>query len=313
MKRICVVLFVLLSFSLTSFAGPQLKAVTGHRIRVDNNIGDWVGLAPVKENTSTVDKGEYIYRDAKKDDVGPGKYTYPKNQKLKKGADIREFRVTYDDKRIYFMIKTSRPNEWWAPYRLIAIDTDGHYGKTDGSVVLAQGDVDELDSYNGCYAELKVAPELACEYVIGVASTFKGRLWDKDGRLIAKADGNENDTPGFKVADANWYALEIAVPFSMVGDPRGKTWRFIVAAGLQDKDILREVFAKRTEWNGGGSKEKSELEDGADPDVYDLIGANIEDQMKDLSGYKLTDDNPEPKHFTTIRKSFVTVTFAPKK
>jgi len=261
-----------------------------------------------------VDKGEYIYRDAKKDDVGPGKYTDGKKKEVKKGAAIRDFRVTFDNKRIYFMIKTSRPNEWWAPYRLIAIDQDGHYGKTEGSQVLAQGDIDELDSYNGTYAELKVAPNLACEYVIGISSTYKGRIWNSDGQLIAKCEGSENDTPGFKVADANWYAVEVAIPFSLIGDPRGKTWRFIVASGLQENDYAREIYATPDDWHGGGSKDKTKVEDGPDPDVFDLIGASITDQKSDLSSYKATGEEVvDPKYFTTIKKSYVTVTFGQKK
>lgn len=315
MKRVLSIAFVTLSFVFTSYAQQApLKPFKGHRIMVDNNIGDWVGLPPTQENAATIDKGEYIYRDLKGDDVGSGKYTYPSNTSVCKGGDIREFRVTFDNQRIYFMIKTARPNEWWAPYRLIAIDQDGHFGKTSGMQVLAQGDIDELDSYNGCYAELKVAPELACEYVIGVSQTYRGRIWNSDGQLVAKCDGNENDTPGFKVADANWYALEIAVPFSIIGDPRGKSWRFIVAAGLQDKDILREVYAKGDEWHGGGSRDMTTIEDGPDPDVYDLIGANLEEQKQDLSGYRTTAEQiVDPKNFTTIKKSFVTVSFSGEK
>jgi hypothetical protein len=305
-----IVAFVFVSFSATAGYSQQiLPPVTGHRVQVDNNVGDWVGIAPVKENSAAVDKGEFIYRDAKKDDVGPGNYTYGKNEKITKGADIREFRVTFDDKRIYFLLKMDRPNDWWAPYRIIGIDEDGALGKAEGTTILAQGDVDELDTYNGTYAELKVAPNLACEYVIGVSQTYRGRIWDAGGQLIAKCDGNENDTPGFKVADANWYAVEIAIPYTLIGDPRGKTWRFVVAGGLQDKDILREIYATADDWHGGGSRDKSTAEDGPDPDVYDLIGAGLEDQKKDLNGYQPAEGTPDPKNFTTISKSFVTVTF----
>lgn len=306
-------ILVLLAGKNVYSGGILLTPLKGHRIRVDHNIGDWIGLPSVQPNKSVIDKGEFIYRDFKGDDKGPGKYSYPKNPKVSKGADIREFRITYDDKRIYFLIKTSRPNEWWAPYRLIAIDEDGFMGGKKGSTVLAQGDIDELDSYNGCYAELCVDKSLACEYVIGISSTYKGRIWDSNGKLVAKCDGNENDTPGFKVADANWYAIEIAVPFSIIGDPRGKVWRFIVAAGLQDKDILREIYYKQDDWHGGGSKDKTKFEDGPDPDVYDLIGATVEEQKKDLSGYKVSNkQNFEPSDFTVIRNSYITVRFAPK-
>jgi hypothetical protein len=286
--------------------------VTGHSIKMDNNIGDWIGLPPVNENTWCVDKGEYIWKDAKGDDKGAGNYTYGKNEKVRKGADIREFRVTFDDKRIYFLIKTDRPNDWWVGYRLIAIDRDGYSGGREGSTVLGQGDIDELDTYNGCYGELGVAEDLACEFVIGVASTYKGRIWDSNGRLIARVEGQPNDTPGFKVGDANWYAMEIAVPFSIIGDPRGKTWRFIVATGLQDSDHFREIYRQQDDWHGGGSKDPTQFEDGSDPDAYDLIGASPQKQVEDLASYKPYEDHPDPKYFCVIKNSFVTVHFAGK-
>ncbi|KPK41420.1 MAG: hypothetical protein AMJ78_05540, partial [Omnitrophica WOR_2 bacterium SM23_29] len=162
-------------------------------------------------------QGEYIWKDAQGDDTGDGDYTYPINKALKKGADLREFRVTYDKDNLYFLIKTDRPSDWWVPYRLIGIDQDGAKGGTGGTQVLVQGDIDEISFDSGSFGELKVAPELACEYVIGISSTYKGRIWDANGKLIARKEGEADDTPGVKVDDANWNAVEVAIPLKLIG------------------------------------------------------------------------------------------------
>ncbi|MFA5336574.1 MAG: glucodextranase DOMON-like domain-containing protein, partial [Candidatus Omnitrophota bacterium] len=154
---------------------------TGHKIDVDKSIFDWKGAAPEQEDMAAVSEGEYIWKDASGDDTGNGKYTYPLDKQLKKGADLKEFRVTFDDDNLYFLVKTNRPADWWTPYRVIGIDTDGASGGRNGMQVLAEGDIDELSSDSGTYAELKVAPELACEYVVAVSSTYKGRVWDASG------------------------------------------------------------------------------------------------------------------------------------
>ncbi len=282
----------------------------GHAIRIDKDIGDWVGLPPLQENTACVDKGEYIWKDANGDDVGDGNYTYPTNEKLKKGADIREFRVTYDEKKLYLMIRSDRPNDWWVQYRIIGIDKDGAQGTTGGNAVLAQGDIDTLDTYDGCYGELKVAEELGCEIVVGISSTYKVRIWDKNGKLIGAVEGEERQVPGVKVTDCNWYAIEISLPYDIIGDPRGETWRFIVGTGLQDGDHFREICNKpQDEWRPGGSREFSSLEDGVDPDVFDLIGASREEQIEDLSSYDPGGQAGDTDSFCTVKNSYVTVRF----
>ncbi|MFH1779508.1 MAG: glycoside hydrolase family 2 TIM barrel-domain containing protein, partial [Candidatus Omnitrophota bacterium] len=69
------------------------EPIKGHSIAVDKSLRDWTGTPPEEENTATVSQGEYIWKDAEGDDTGDGDYTYPTNKALKKGADLREFRV----------------------------------------------------------------------------------------------------------------------------------------------------------------------------------------------------------------------------
>jgi len=171
MSKIFFVLMITLVFSANCLAAEEAEkglsiaeaakiVVSGHKISVDKSLRDWIGTIPEQEDAATVSEGEYIWNDAKDDDTGDGDYTYPGSRALKKGADLREFRVTYDKDNLYLMIKCDRPGDWWAPYRLIGIDQDGAKGGRGGTQVLAQGDMDELSSDSGSFGELKVSPEL---------------------------------------------------------------------------------------------------------------------------------------------------------
>lgn len=309
------VLVATLVISAVSFAEEATQAVkdlsvaeagkipvVGHAIAVDKNIKDWVGEAPAEENTAVVNNGEYIWKDATGDDTGNGEYTYPLNKALKKGADLKEFRVTYDKDNLYLLIKTDRPSDWWTGYRMIGIHKEG---ATDGMTLLAQGDKDEYNFDSGTFANLKVSPDLACQYVVVISSTYKGRIWDSKGKLIARKEAQPDDTPGFKIEDSNWNAVEVAIPWSLIGgEPAGQTWKFIVAVGQQDNDIVRAVEEQASEWHGGGG-----AANGANPSVYDLAGSDKATQEKELGSYDAEADNGDPKGFATIDKSYLTVNF----
>ena len=307
---ICVCVCVVLYFAFSNFTSAEVRgAFSGHSIKVDGSIGDWVGIAPTTPNTSTISKGEYIWKDAEGDDTGNGRYIYPTNSAFRRAADLEEFRVTWDSRNVYFLIKCSRPGDWWVPYRLIAIDKDGARRGKKGAQVLAQGDIDLLGPDSGTFGELKVEPELACEYVIAISNTFRGRVWNAAGKLVAKTDGKRTDTAGFLIKDSNWSAIEVAIPQRIIGDPSGKTWRFIVATGLEDHGFLREVFRDPTEWHGGGGEDAG-AEDGVDPDVYDLASPDIETQEAELSSYKSLAPAGDTSAFATIKKSYLSVTFS---
>lgn len=313
MKKKNVILSCICFLSFSSFLNCASAEVggtfSGHLISVDGSIGDWVGIAPSKPNTATISKGEYIWKDAEGDDTGNGRYTYPSNIAFKRAAELEEFRVTWDGQNVYFLIKCSRPGDWWAPYRLIAIDEDGAKRGKGGSQVLAQGDIDLLGPDSGTFGELKVSPELACEYVIAISSTFRGRIWDANGKLIAKADGERTDTDGFLIKDSNWSAVEVAIPQRIIGNPAGKTWRFIVATGLEDNGYLREVYRESTEWHGGGGEDTG-VEDDVDPDFYDLASPDRETQESELSSYKSLAPAGDTSSFAMIKNSYLTITFS---
>ncbi len=277
------------------------EPVKGHTIKVDKNTRDWIGAAPDQENTATVSGGEYIWKDTSGDDTGNGHYVYPTNKALAKGADLKEFRVTWDNENLYLMIKCDRPGDFWTPYRLIGIDQDGAKGGKGGTQVLAQGDGDQD---TGCYGNIRVSPELACEYVIGISNSYKGRIWDAKGSLIARKEGDSNDTPGFMVDDASWNSVEVAIPLKLIGgSPAGQTWRFIVGTGLQDNGVLRKVDRDASEWHGGGG-------DANAPFIYDLASPDKKTQEYELNSYKKDGDSGDPDTFAVINRSYLVVTFS---
>ncbi|MFA5147976.1 MAG: glycoside hydrolase family 2 TIM barrel-domain containing protein [Candidatus Omnitrophota bacterium] len=286
------------------------EPLKGHSIKVDKAIRDWVGAAPEQENTATINNGEFIWKDAKDDDTGNGHYTYPTNKAVSKGCDLREFRITWDDENLYMLIKCDRPGDFWAPYRIIGIDTDGAKGGKGGAQVLAQGDPDDVGPDKGSFGEIKVAPELACEYIVGAYNSYKGRIWDAKGKLVASKEAKPDDTPGFKIDDYGWSAVEVAIPWKLLGGspPYGQTWRFIVGIGQQDNDVFREIEKDASEWRGGGGESSDMF--GPDPDIFDLASPDRKTQEFELRSYDPQGEPGNPDSFATIKKSYLVVTFS---
>jgi len=303
-----LILFIVSFGTVFSYIG--VGSLSGHPIRVDGSVADWVGTPPEKYNTAIISKGEYIWKDALNDDTGNGKYTYPKNPAFAKASDLEEFRITWDSKNMYFLIRSSHPGDWWSPVRLIAIDTDGMGGGRRGMKVIQQGDLNSLDADTGTFGELRVSNSLAADYVICIAGTYKGRIWDAKGNLVAKDIGEKTDTRGFKIKDSNMCAVEVQVPLKILGNPAGKTWRFIVAMGTEDKEHLREIHKEADDWYGGGG-EDTFSEDGVDPDYYDLASPSQTTQEIELSSYKPNAPAGDTSAFAVIEKSYLQVKFSP--
>ena len=296
-------LIAVLFFSPTSFAEDAGKIpITGHSIVVNRDMKGWIGVAPEKENSAAVSNGEYIWKDASGDDTGNGRYTYPLERNLKKGADLKEFRVTYDKDNVYFLIRTDSPADWWTGYKIIGIHKEGVPG---GAEVVIQGDKDEPNFDSGTLVNLRVSPALACHYFVAISSTYKGRIWDGNGKLIARRDSQPEDTAGFKIDDDNWEVIQVAIPLKLIGgDPSGQEWKIIVATGQQDSDLARRVESKQSQLHGGGGDDN-----GENPNVYDLAGSDKTTQEKELGSYNPKARAGDPSGFATIDKSFLTVTF----
>jgi hypothetical protein len=302
MRKVIAVLVLLLAVSPV-FGFDLVKPKTIH---VDKNMNDWTGVPPEQENTSCVSSNEFIWKDAKGDDTGNGKYYYPSTQDLARGSDLLEFRVTFDNQNVYFLIKTTRPGNWWAPFRIIGIHKEGQSG---GMSFFPQGDVDTLDPTTGSFGELRVSSALALHYTVAIFGTFKGFVWDEKGKLVARKLGENTDTKGFQVDDDKWSAVEVAIPISIIGNPAGQTWKIIVGVGQEENSHLREIYGEATEWHAGGGEGKDN-EDGVDPDIFDLASPSQEIQEKELASYKEDGEPGDVASFANITQSFITVNFA---
>lgn len=286
-----------------------LAPITGHTIEIDKNIADWRGNLPARDDSWIVDQGEFIWRDAQGDDKGPGSYTYPTNAAFANAADIREVRITWDSKNLYILIKCMRPGDYWAAYRIVGIHKENSLEPS--TTLLAQGNPEDRNPEEGCMGNIKVSQELACQYVIGLSSTWKVFVWNAKNKLIAKRIGKDDDTSGLRMDDASWAAVEVAIPLEIIGNPAGQTWKFIVGAGLQEGEYFRTVQGEQTEWHGGGG-DGDDKEPGACPAIYDLAGAPRPAQEKDLASYRRGGSSGDSSGFAVIKNSCLTVKFADK-
>jgi beta-galactosidase/beta-glucuronidase len=279
----------------------------GHKIKVDKNTTDWIGVPPKKDNTWVLSNNEFIWKDSLGDDKGPGTYTYPASPSFKDAADIKEVRITFDDRCLYIYIRGAKPGDWWAPYRLIGIHKEG--SQEAASEILAQGSYEQVSADAGCYGNIRVSPELACQYVVGVSGTYKGRIWNGKGELVAKKVSDSNDTPEFKIDDENWETIEMAVPYTVVGNPAGQTWKFIIGMGVQDNDYLRSVVENASEWNGGGGAGEANGALSLTPKLYDITGSDVKTQQKELGSFDPAGKAGDPKAFAVLNESCLSVTF----
>jgi hypothetical protein len=207
------------------------------------------------------------------------------------------------------LIKCRKPGDYWAAYRLVGIHKEN--SSEPFTTLLAQGNPEDRDPESGCMGNIKVAPELACQYVIGLSSTWKVYVWNAKNKLIAKRVGKDDDTPGLRMDDENWSAVEVAIPLEIIGNPAGQTWKFVVGVGLQESDYLRSVEAEQSEWHGGGAV-GDDKEPGASPNLYDLAGAPKALQDEDLASYRRGGTNSDSSGFAIIKNSYLTVKFADK-
>lgn len=245
------------------------------KITVDGDTTEWKGCN-TQEGTGVIDTtiNCFIWKDYLDDDLGDGDYTYPTASVFTEGdADFDEIRVAWDSTYLYFFIKPKsiNPNaSFYTPYFGIAIDTDGIY--FSGCTVL--GIV--LDGPRGS-TEAVLNPYLASEFE--VAAPVPGMR-----SPILLASDNRNLSAGVLASvSQKTGVLELAVPLSTIGNPEGKTWNFVFYSALETYGTVREIMRNRSTWSpGGGYDEDAE---GNDPDIFDLIGSSIENQISDLNNY----------------------------
>jgi len=259
--KFALLLAFLLFLGTVTVSAPSTKTI-------DGNPADWTGT-PGPDNTWTVSNGEGIWRDIHNDDTGNGSYIYPNcthtippiyDSKGWQGyayaytgyphggmVDLREFRITADSSHLYILLRFENMGS-----RVIAIawnkpvigipEREDTFGK-----ILAQVYIDK-DRVPGSgrtdatmLGNFRIAPECAWEAVIDVAGDLL-----RGFPRVQLADGttyyHNKSTDCYANCDIYPSAIEMKVPFSEIGDPRGKTWRFTVVAGGFDEGNWRQVW-----------------------------------------------------------------------
>lgn len=255
-------------------------------ITLDGDAEDWPDTSVLPRNQHYFAPGNfYIWNDAIDDDNGPGSYVYPTNEVFTDGdADIRRLGIAYDAENMYFLIEQESINpfaSFYTAYFGIGIDL-GIQGRTKLGYDQATGE-------------------------LGITDTFVRGDADVDRELIFTGPRgvtllNETGTPieGAVVAfSAETGTIEIAVPRGLLGldSPlMGRTIALYAYSALETFGGIREVGINAGNYEPGGG-----IASPTDPDIFDLVGASVEDQQFDLIDF--TEDFE-----TTIGASLILIT-----
>jgi len=259
----------------STFMGVFVGNIQAHSIVVDGDPTDWLADSSGQlENTGMYySTGEYVWVDAVGDDVGDGDYQYPTDPFFMPGmVDIKEFRVTYDDSRIYFLIKLGNiTNAWNAPEGfcgiLVTIHIDQDKVPSSGQEWAAQN----MDS--------KFDPSCWWEYVIVLHgfgswmmnSSFNTVGWTGNGMEVAGSVDND--------------CIEVAVDYSVIGSFVGQIWRFMVEVGFEEYSNFREVQESADSWVPGGGVPAGD-NDWVECDAFDAcFYTSTINQSQDWSDY----------------------------
>ncbi len=234
---------------LQALRGPNYPLLSHSRIKATNSSA--TALANVSDPIG--------------DDKGTGAYLYPMYPNFLKGSfDITNFKLSYDDKNVYFYLKfKALSNPGWHPeygfqltYVAIAIDEDGV--KDSGKRLVEQN------------ANYMLDEQRAYEKLILVGGGV--RLEDKSGKILAAYIPTEADISN-PLGNAESGTVSFALPLSYLGKPSSK-WTFTILVGAQDDHggagigEFRTVNKEAGEWNGGGKMKLDE------PNVYDTLVVN---------------------------------------
>jgi len=279
---------------------------------VDGNPSDWIGT-PGADNSWVVSNGEGIWRDAASDDTGNGSYIYPNcthtspaipDSKGWEGyayaytgypgggrrgggmVDLREFRVTRDISNLYILLRFENMGsqaiavEWnQGAHTAGSGANDTNFGKILAQVYI---DTDRVSGSGRTDAAMLGNFEFDAACAWEVCIDVAGDVCRGYPR-VELADGTiyYHNVSSDCYANCDIYsAIEMKVPYSEIGDPTGKTWRFMVVVGGFDEGRWRPVWdtemAKLMGWPpmfrfiGGEGMDPPPGEPGNDPNIIDM-------------------------------------------
>ncbi len=191
-------------------------------------------------------------------------------------VDFREFRVTGDLEYLYILLRFENMGsqeiavEWNRDVHVPGSPAnDTNFGK-----ILAQVYIDK-DRVSGSgnttatmFGNFEFDPACAWEVVINVAGDVL-----RGYPNVQLADGttyyHNNSADCYANCDIYPSAIEMKVPYSEIGDPKGGAWRFMVVVGGFDEGRWRQV------WNTTLAK------DWGWPPLFRFVGGEGEDPLPD--------------------------------
>ena len=266
----------------STFMGVFTVNVQAHSIVVDGDPTDWLAdSSGQSENTGMYySTGEYVWVDAMGDDIGDGDYQYPTDPFFLPGmVDIREFRVTYDDSRIYFLIKLGNiTNAWNAPEGFCSILATIHIDQdripASGQEWAAQSMDSKFDS--SCWWEYVIVLHGFGSWIMDSGWNTVG--WTGNGMQVAGSVDNN--------------CIEVAVDYSVIGSFVGQTWRFMVEVGFEEYANFREVQEMVGGWAPGGGVPTGD-NDWVESDAFDAcFYESTAGQVADWSDYDQSAGTP---------------------
>lgn len=244
-------------------------------ILINGLDGDWAAPGGLSANSWVLTPEQvFIWKDAEGDDAGPGTYTYPTNSAFTGGdADIAELRVALSASHVLFYLRPAWINpaaSFFTPYFGIGIDL-GPGGRA-GSL-----GVDLSTSAVGI-ADLEVRPDALSEFELLFTGPLGARLVDSTGATVP-------GTISWAFSQSTG-VVELGVPRTMLGlsgSLAGQTFRLVPYTALETFGGIREVAPTAAAFTPGGGASHAN-----DPDVFDLAGASLANQLADLSDFDST-------------------------
>jgi carbohydrate-binding DOMON domain-containing protein len=213
--------------------------------------------------------GHLVMEDPAGDDTGDGDYVYPTDAAFGEGgqADILSLMMDWTEAHVMFSFKMKNLVDPWSVgnrLTMVAVAIDNKEG----------GDTELRHNAN---AMLKAPSEFQIFAGGGTAEMINAAGEEVSGGVTTEVDMEAN-------------TITVSVPVEVVGKP-DDTWKFTIAAGLQDDfgagglGDFRGVNEKAEQWRGGGGHDLA-----IDSNIYDLIlpkDMKPEEQAKILDDYSL--------------------------
>jgi len=243
-----------------------------------------VGTAPTTPNTWTISEGEFIWIDEVGDDTGNGSWIYPTAFQGTE-ADLVEVRITWDENYLYMLLK-------------FADLPDGQWNRTAISIGIDQDLADRsgagwFPGWTGVAIDERAWWEYGISIVAGNVPGAGIAVYNQTWKVVANTT-YPAETPLLVANNTDTDCIELGIPLSVIGDPSGKTWRFLIMVGLQRGGIFAAIGKSPTADAPGGGLD----DEWVDPCAFDLAFAPSKtEQETNLGEFDPANDIPVKVRF----------------